>query len=235
MKARSALLHLLLSGAERERAMDEAARWLAQLEAAEPGVPETFNARVYERTLVGDTDGREAALKAWLAAFPGAAVALRDLPYVAVQRGDFTLAASRWREVFRRGLGEPNDYNSAAWEGLFVEGASPEVMEWAKKAGEAKGASWAVRHTLAVVLASDGKDVARTLEVFRGLATATPNDAAWLVPARLAHRLGLREEARALYRRLAKASKNPESTEALATKWLAELEHEDAAAKKKAR
>lgn len=232
VKARGALLHLLLLGAEKERALDEAGRWMAQLEADEPGVPDTFNARAYERTLSGDTDGREAALLAWLAAFPGAEIPLRDLPYVAAKRGDFALATSRWREVFRRGLGQPNDYNSAAWEALFSEGASPEVMEWAKKAGERKDAPWAVRHTLAVVLASDAKDVARTLEVFRGLASVEPKDDAWLVPARLAHRLGLREEARALYRRLARESNNPESSEALATKWLAELEQEDAAAKK---
>lgn len=227
-KARSALLWLLVSGAGRSRAPDEARQWVAQLEAFEPNAEDTFIARTWQLAWAGDLDGREASCKAWLERLPGTALPMRDLASIAGLKGQFTLATTRWREVMQRGLAQPDDYNSAAWVGLFSEGATPDVVAWATRAGKAKQASWATRHTLATVLASEAKDVQRTLTVFRGLATEPPQDAAWLVPARLAHRLGLRDEARALYRRVAQPTKDPQSAEALAAKWLAELEQEAA-------
>lgn len=223
-KLRGSVLRLLLHGALRARSQAEASTWMAQLEAAEPNEPSTFLARTNERAMAGDFAGRTAADEAWLARFPGADGPQRDLAFVAAQQGELALATSRLRAMFQGGGARAEDYNNAAWFALFSEGATPDVVDWARRGGEQKGASWSSRHTLAVVLASDAKDIARTLEVFRGLATTTPEDSAWLVPARLAHSLGLRDEARALYRRLATPTKDPQSTAALAAKWLAELD-----------
>lgn len=223
-KVRPSVLKLLLAGASRARAKEDAARWLAELEAAEPGEPDTFLARVSERAMAGDFAGREAACMAWLERFPGAPVPMIDLAHIAAQQGQFALASRRWRDVIEKGTTRTDVYNSAAWDALFVDAPTADLLAWATKAGEGRNAPWAYRHTLAAALANEATDIPRALEVFRGLASAAPEESVWVVPARLAHRLGLREEARELYKRIAKPGDDHESTRALAAKWLSELE-----------
>ncbi|GMU59172.1 MAG: hypothetical protein AMXMBFR34_09350 [Myxococcaceae bacterium] len=224
-KARSTVLRLLLTGAIANKATEESARWMDTIQKEQPDEPSTFAGRLWERAMAGDLDGRAAAAEAWLARFPEESLPQRDLALVAAQRGDYAGSVKRWREVFRQGKGAVSDYNEAAWTGLFVEENTPEILEWAKRAGEGKNTTSAQRHTLAVVLASK-EDASKALGLFRGLATATPDDAVWVIPARLAHRLGLNDEARALYRRAAGSAPKPRlnSTAALATKWLSELD-----------
>lgn len=223
-KVRATLLKLLQAGAMRANAVEETTKWVTQLEAALPDDPETFQARLVERAMAKDLSGREAVCKAWLAKQPSALMPQATLAELAASQGQYSLGVRRWRELLQKSTGQPWMYNSAAWEGLFVESETPELLEWANKAVEGKNAPWSRRHTLATALASDAKDIPRTLEVFRGLASPKPEDAAWIIPARLAHRLGLRDEARELYKRIAKPTEDQQTTEALAMKWLAELE-----------
>jgi hypothetical protein len=219
------LARLVVRGALAAEAWAEARTRAEALNRLVPDDDRSAWLRLLALAKAGDSAAREAANDAWLKRRPGALLPMRDNASAAASRGDLQLAARRMAEVVALPTATPMDFNNAAWFALMSGDDGPRTLELARKSVAGKDPSPSAQHTLAAVLVSrGGDDLHEATGLIRQLGSAAPRPALWLLPARLADRLGLVEEARALYRKALEPKGAPDSSGALAARWLQALE-----------
>lgn len=101
------------------------------------------------------------------------------------------------------GKGPARVYNSCAWMGLFADGASDSLLQWAREGDRlTKGKSPAVLHTLAVIYAELGRFSEAKETLMKLLDERPVKEDDWYIVGRLSEKLGLMDAAELAYRKI---------------------------------
>jgi tetratricopeptide (TPR) repeat protein len=141
---------------------------------------------------------------------PKDADALRALGSVAMRAGDYTSSEKYYRRVIDEMSPTPEDYNNVAWNALFSGKSLDKALEDAQRATSPNG-SPAAQHTLAAILAENGKNLEARDALLKSMDEAGVEEPAshdWYVLGRIAENYGARDAALAAYKRVDK----PEGT-----------------------
>jgi transglutaminase-like putative cysteine protease/tetratricopeptide (TPR) repeat protein len=173
---------------------------LAEDPASRPG----FAAKAWALQRLGRREELSRAGQAMLARLPGDAGVLSALGGAQLLAGDLDGASATWRALIDSGQASPVAYNNAAWLELFLGGAGPPALDWARRAvDQDRDRNRASLNTLAAVYASLDRP-AEAREIFlRSLGEGRPLAGAdWFVAGRIAEGWGLTEAARSAYLRV---------------------------------
>jgi tetratricopeptide (TPR) repeat protein len=142
-------------------------------------------------------------LDAHLERFRDSADAMRSVASMAMSQGDAQRSNAILRELIDSGRGQSNDYNNIAWGDLMAGNVSATTLEYAQKGAASR--SRATLQTLALVYAELGKTSEARTTLLQSLAPELPlSDSAAYAFARIVEAYGLKQEAAAMYRKLAK-------------------------------
>jgi tetratricopeptide (TPR) repeat protein len=186
--------------------------------ALEPGSRRAFGVKAWALRRLGRAAELDAAAEKVLAQRPADPEVLGTLASTKLLLGDYDGAAAAFRRAMDGGRAGPGVYNDAAWLELFRAGATPTVLDWARRAADASGpGEHAALNTLAAVYASLGR-AAEARDVFlRSLVDERPLEGAdWFVFGRIAEAWGLDGAARTAYAKVEaeKAESEPDPSDA---------------------
>jgi tetratricopeptide (TPR) repeat protein len=225
---RRALSWALLAGYSNADRWEAALEITAALLADDPTSERAFGARAHALLRLGRNDELRRAAGERLRADPADVDAVQVLASLAMRTGDAREVRAQEQRIVEIGKATPGDWNNMAWAALFLDPVPPGVLAEARKAVQlSQEREAAYLHTLATVHASQGEP-SEALEVLLkaiGQSSAdvpAPHD--WLVLGRIAEGYGLKDEAIAAYRRVARP-KEPDGigSHVLAGRRLAKL------------
>ena len=173
-----------------------------------------FLAYTQALSLSGKSADAETLAKQRLERLPKDRAALRALAVSASAKRDYEAAERYAQQIIDETAPEREDFNNAAWYGVFT-GNLERAMENARQAtgGEKRGKQTAPSfHTLAVIFAESGKTVEARQALFSSMEQRNhdqPDSNDWYVLGRIAETYGVREAALAAYKRV-----QPDNTDA---------------------
>jgi tetratricopeptide (TPR) repeat protein len=200
-----------------------------ELAKEHPDSKRVLNDRAASLRFLGRGPESDELLKTWLKKQPDDLGASRGLVFNAVEREDYAAALVLAKEILESSQADANDYNSAAWYGLFTGKAEDVDVATATKSLQLSQNNTASMHTLGCVYAAAGKPKeAREvfLQAMELLDMEEPDPNYWYGFGRVAEDYG--EPAAALedYKNVTKPSKAiwiPGSSYRLAQMRLAEM------------